>query len=146
MQNFLKEFRDFAIKGNVIDLAVAVIIGAAFGAIVNSFVADMVMPIFGYLLGDVDFSSLFIVLGGGDYASLAEATAAGAPTINYGVFINTIINFALIALALFVVIRQMNRLKRQDEAAADTAPAEPTTDEKLLAAINKLNDLLEKRL
>ncbi|PJF44753.1 MAG: large conductance mechanosensitive channel protein MscL [Phototrophicales bacterium] len=145
MQNFLKEFRDFAIKGNVVDLAVAVIIGAAFGAIVNSFVADMIMPVFGYILGDVDFSDLFINLSGGDYQSLEQAKAAGAATINYGVFINTIINFLVIAFALFVVIRQVNRLKQQEEAAAEETPAEPSTEEKLLEAINRLNDYLAKR-
>lgn len=141
MQDFFKEFRDFAIKGNVVDLAVAVIIGAAFGAIVSSFVADMVMPIFGYILGNVDFSSLFIALDGRDYPSLAAASDAGAPTINYGVFINTVINFVIIAFALFVVIRQINQLKQADAPAEET-PAEPTTEEQLLVAINRLNDYL----
>lgn len=144
MQAFFKEFREFAIKGNVVDLAVAVIIGAAFGAIVTSFVGDMVMPIFGYILGDVDFSDLYINLSGGDYASLAEAQAAGAATINYGVFINTVINFLIVAFALFVVIRQVNRLKKEEEVAPEE-PAAPTTDEKLLEAINRLNEYLAKQ-
>jgi large conductance mechanosensitive channel len=117
----LKEFKEFALKGSVLDLAVGFIIGAAFVAVVNSFVKDIIMPPIGMALGGVDFSSLFISLDGQTYPSLAAATAAGAPTINYGVFINTIINFIIVAFVLFLVIKQVNRLKKAP------APAEPTT-------------------
>lgn len=123
-----KEFREFALRGNVIDMAVGIIIGAAFGTIVNSLVSDVLMPPIGIIFGKVDFSSLFIVLKegklAGPYESLAAAKAAGAVTVNYGVFINTIISFLIIAFAVFLVIRNINRLKRQQEA-----PAVPTTKE-----------------
>lgn len=105
----MKQFREFISRGNVIDLAVAVVIGAAFGAVVASFVKDVIMPPIGLLLGKVDFSNLFINLSGTDYATLAEAQKAGAATINYGMFINTIINFLIIAFAIFLVIRQINK-------------------------------------
>ncbi len=114
----LKEFRTFIMKGNVIDLAVAVIIGAAFGAIVTSLVNDIIMPIIGQLLGKVNFTDLFINLSGGSYTSLAAAKAAGAATINYGVFINAIINFLIIAFVIFLIVRQINRLKKAPEPAA----------------------------
>ncbi len=113
-----KEFRTFIMKGNVIDLAVAVIIGAAFGAIVSSLVNDIIMPVIGQLLGKINFTDLFINLTGGSYASLAAAKAAGAATINYGVFINTIINFIIIAFVIFLIVRQVNRLKKAPEPAA----------------------------
>jgi len=118
-----KEIKAFILRGNVIDLAVGVIIGAAFGKIIASLVSDILMPPVGLLLGRVDFSNLFINLSGQAYPTLADAKAAGAATINYGVFLNTIIEFLIVALALFVVIRQVNRLKAQKEAA----PAAPTT-------------------
>ncbi len=121
----LKEFGDFIKKGNVIDLAVAVIIGGAFGAIVKSLVSDVIMPPIGVLLGGVDFASLFIDLSGENYATLAAAQEAGAATINYGLFINTIINFLIVAFVIFLVIRQINKVKKEEEAA----PAEPTTKE-----------------
>ncbi len=105
----LKEFRDFATRGNVIDLAVAVMIGAAFGSIVTSLVNDVLMPPIGLLLGKVDFSNLFINLSGEAYTSLTEAQKAGAPTLNYGVFLNTVLNFLIIAFAIFLVIRQINK-------------------------------------
>ncbi|MDH7511809.1 MAG: large conductance mechanosensitive channel protein MscL [Clostridiales bacterium] len=118
----LKEFKEFAIRGNVIDMAVGIIIGAAFGAIVNSLVVDVIMPPIGLLLGKVDFSNLFVVLKEGavvgPYASLAAAKQAGAVTLNLGVFINTLISFVIIAFAIFMVIRQINKLKRQTEAPA----------------------------
>lgn len=117
----LKEFKDFAIKGNVVDLAIAVIMGIAFGAIISSLVNDMIMPIIGYALGGVNFNDLFISLNGTAYASLAAAKAAGAPTINYGVFINTIINFIIVAFVLFMLVRSINRLKKAP------APVTPTT-------------------
>jgi large conductance mechanosensitive channel len=116
----LKEFREFAMRGNVIDLAVAVVIGAAFGKIVTSFVNDILMPPLGLLLGKVDFSNLFITLSGGSYASVAEAKAAGAATINYGIFINTIIDFVIVAFAIFLLVNQVSRLKRPPPAAAPT--------------------------
>ena len=114
----LKEFRDFAMRGNVIDLAVGIIIGAAFGKIVTSLVNDILMPPIGVLLGQVDFSSLFVNLSGKHYNSIAEAKAAGAATINYGLFINTIIDFVIVAFAVFLLVRQVNRLARKPEPAA----------------------------
>jgi large conductance mechanosensitive channel len=119
----VKEFKEFILRGNVVDLAIAVIIGAAFVAIINSLVKDVFMPIIGYILGGVDFTSLFIVLGGGTYASLKVAQDAGAATINYGVFINAVITFLLVALILFVVVKAINKLQKQP------VPAPPNTKE-----------------
>jgi large conductance mechanosensitive channel len=116
----LKEFRDFAMRGNVIDMAVGIIIGAAFGGIVTSLVNDVIMPPIGLALGAVDFSDLFINLSGTDYPSLAAAKEAGAPVIAYGAFINTVINFIIVAFAIFIVIKQLNRLKRPAPAADPT--------------------------
>ncbi len=124
-----KEFKEFAMRGNVVDMAVGIIIGAAFGTIVKSLVSDVIMPPIGMLLGNVDFTNLFVVLRQGatvgPYASLADAQAAGAVSINYGVFVNTIISFVIVAFSVFLVIRSLNKLKRQEEAP----PAEPTTKE-----------------
>jgi large conductance mechanosensitive channel len=106
-----KEFRDFAARGNVIDLAVGVIIGAAFGKVVTSAVNDVVMPPIGMALGRVDFSNLFVALNGGTYASLAAAKEAGAPTLNYGMFLNTTLEFVIVAFAVFLLVKQVNRLK-----------------------------------
>ncbi|HUA21372.1 MAG TPA: large-conductance mechanosensitive channel protein MscL [Bryobacteraceae bacterium] len=117
----LKEFKEFIMRGNVLDLAVAVIIGAAFGRIVTSLVNDIIMPPIGIVLGKVDFSNLFIDLSGGNHPTIAAAKAAGAATINYGVFLNTIIDFLIVAFAIFVVIRQANKFKKAP------APAAPTT-------------------
>ena len=119
----LDEFRKFVMRGNVLDLAVAVIIGVAFGAIVVSFVNDILMPPIGLLLGGVDFSNLFISLDGQSYPSLAAAQEAGAPTINYGVFINSVINFLIIAFAIFLIVRLASRMQKEE------APGEPTTKE-----------------
>ena len=123
----LKEFKDFAMRGNVVDMAVGIIIGAAFGTIVKSLVADVIMPPIGLLLGNVDFSNLFVVIKqgatAGPYASLADAQAAGAVSINYGTFINTLISFIIVAFAVFLVIRSINKMKREKEEPA----AEPTT-------------------
>jgi large conductance mechanosensitive channel len=113
----LKEFKEFVMRGNVVDLAVAVIIGAAFGRIITSFVEDVLMPPIGLALGKVDFSNLFINLSGKDYASVAAAKAAGAATLNYGIFFNHIINFLIIALAIFLLIRQINRMQKPAPAA-----------------------------
>lgn len=121
----LREFREFAMRGNVVDLAVGIVIGAAFGKIITSLVNDILMPPIGLLLGRVDFSSLFINLSGQPYASLAEARAAGAPTINYGVFLNTVIDFLIVAFAIFLLVRSINRLSRQLERA----PEAPNTKE-----------------
>lgn len=115
-----KEFKEFITRGNVIDLAVGVIIGAAFGKIVTSLVEDIIMPPVGLLLGKVDFANLFITLSGEQYNTLAEAKKAGAATINYGQFINTIVNFLIIALCIFLVIKQVNRLKKEEPKAAPT--------------------------
>ena len=120
----LKEFREFAMRGNVVDMAVGIVIGAAFGKIVSSLVSDIIMPPIGVLLGGVDFSEIYLNLSGGDYASLAAAQEAGAATMNFGVFINTVLDFVIVAFAIFMVIRAMNRMKRKEEA-----PAEVTTKE-----------------
>ncbi len=132
----LKEFREFIMRGNVIDLAVAFVMGAAFGAIVNSLVKDIIMPIVGYLTGGVDFTNKFIVLGGGTYPSLAAAQAAGATTVNYGIFINTIITFLAVAVAMFFLVKMANRLKRQAVEAPN--PPAPTKEEQLLTEIRDL--------
>jgi large conductance mechanosensitive channel len=120
----LKEFKEFAMRGNVLDMAVGIIMGAAFGKIVTSFVGDVLMPPMGLILGKVDFSNLFINLSGKSYASLAEAKAAGAATLNVGLFINTVIDFVLVAFAIFLLVKQVNRLRRQPEV-----PAVPATRE-----------------
>ena len=119
----LKEFKEFAMRGNVVDMAIGIIIGAAFGKIITSVVNDILMPPIGLLLGKVDFSNLYLNLSGGDYPNLAAAKAAGAATINYGMFINTIIDFIIVAFVIFLLIRQMNRLKKQPAPVV----AEPTT-------------------
>jgi large conductance mechanosensitive channel len=121
----LKEFKEFAMKGNVLDMAIGIIIGAAFGKIVTSFVGDVLMPPIGLLLGKMDFSSLFINLSGKPFSSLAEAKAAGAPTLNYGVFLNTVLDFLIVALVIFLMVRQINRMR----AKPAEAPAVPTTKE-----------------
>jgi len=125
----LKEFKEFAMKGNVLDMAVGIVIGAAFGTIVASLVADVIMPPIGLLLGNVDFSNLFLVLKegktAGPYASLAAAKAAGAVSMNIGVFLNTVINFIILAFAIFLLVRNVNKLKRQEQAP----PPVPTTKE-----------------
>lgn len=125
----LKEFREFAMRGNVLDMAVGIIIGAAFGTIVNSLVQDVIMPPIGLLLGNVDFSNIFVVLKegkvAGPYASVAAAKSAGAVTINFGVFVNTIITFLIVAFAVFLLVRTINRLKRQGQVP----PPVPTTKE-----------------
>ena len=121
----LREFKEFISRGNVIDLATAVVIGAAFGKIVDSLVKDIIMPPIGLVLGKVDFANLFINLGSGEYASLAEAQAAGAPTINYGNFLNQIITFIIVAFAIFMIIKQTNRFRRASEPAAPTEKACP---------------------
>jgi large conductance mechanosensitive channel len=134
----LKEFRDFAMKGNVVDMAIGIIIGAAFGKIVSSFVADVMMPPLGLLMGKVDFTNWFVSLSGGDYATLKAAKDAGAVTLNYGAFLNTVIDFVIIAFAIFLLVKQINRLKKE----APPPPAEPPRQEVLLTEIR---DLLARR-
>jgi len=138
-----KEFKEFAMRGNVVDIAVGLVIGVAFGAIVASFVGDVLMPIIGALVGGVDFANYFLVLrdgtiAPGPYPTLASVKAAGGVAVGYGVLINTIVNFLIVAFALFLVIKAMNAVKKKEEAA----PAAPTTEEKLLTEIR---DLLARR-
>ncbi|HVM79173.1 MAG TPA: large conductance mechanosensitive channel protein MscL [Stellaceae bacterium] len=131
----LKEFREFISRGNVIDLAVGVIVGAAFTGIVNSLVNDILMPPLGLLLGGIDFSNFFITLKGSGYASIDAAKAAGGVTLNYGLFINAVIRFLIVAFAIFVVVKQVNRFRKAQEAAA---PPAPSRQEELLAEIRDL--------
>ena len=121
----LKEFKDFAMRGNVIDLAIGVVIGAAFGKIITSFVSDILMPPFGLLLGKVDFSNLFIDMSGQGFTSLTDAKAAGAATLNYGVFLNNVIDFIIVAFVIFLVIRAINRMQKPVPAAAPTTKVCP---------------------
>ncbi len=125
--SMVKEFKDFAMRGNVVDMAVGIIIGGAFGTIVKSLVSDVIMPPIGMLLGNVDFSELFMVLkegaAAGPYLTLADAQKAGAVTINYGLFFNAVVSFLIVAFAVFMLIRAINKMKREEE----TPPAEPTT-------------------
>lgn len=144
----LKEFREFAVRGNVLDMAVGIVIGAAFGSIVQSLVNDVLMPPIGMLLGGVDFSDLFLTLSEGTtpgpYATLSAAQEAGAVTINYGQFVNSVISFVIVAFAVFLVVRGFNRMKRKREVEAEEAPTapEPSTEVKLLTEIR---DLLQRR-
>ena len=136
----LKEFREFAMKGNVLDMAVGIIIGGAFGTIVSSFVADVMMPPLGLLMGGLDFRDMFVTLrdgakAAGPYASLADAKAAGANTLNYGVFVNAVVSFLIVAFAVFMLVRAMNNLRKTEAAAP---PPGPTPDQALLAEIRDL--------
>jgi len=134
----IQEFKEFIQRGNVVDLAVAVVMGVAFGKIVASFVEDVLMPPIGLMLGGVDFANLFINLSGKDFASVAAAKAAGAPTLNYGLFLNNIINFLIIAFAIFLVVKA---IKTMQKPAAAPPPPGPTKDQVLLTEIR---DLLKK--
>jgi large conductance mechanosensitive channel len=136
----IKEFREFIERGNVIELAVAFVMGVAFNAIIKSFVADIIMPLVGLVTGGVDFVNRFIVLGAGEFATLAEAQEAGAATLNYGVFINAIIEFIIIAFVLFMIVRTYNRMQKKAEEAP-AAPAEPPRQEVLL---EEIRDALKK--
>jgi large conductance mechanosensitive channel len=140
----LKEFKDFAMRGNVVDMAVGIIIGAAFGRIVSSFVNDVIMPPIGMALGGVNFSNLYINLGEQMFESLAAAVEAGAPIIKYGAFIQTVLDFVIVAFVIFMAVKGMNRAKREEEAApeAPPAPPEPSAEEKLLTEIR---DALKQR-
>lgn len=130
----LEEFKKFISRGNVIDLAVGIIVGSAFTAIVTSLVNDVLMPPLGYVMGGIDFSDYFISLSGGTYASLAAAKDAGAATVNYGLFINAVIKFFIVAWAVFILVKQVNRLHKKEAAA----PVAPTKDQLLLMEIRDL--------
>jgi large conductance mechanosensitive channel len=131
----LKDFRDFAMRGNVLDMAIGVIIGGAFGKIVSSLVSDVLMPPIGLLMGKVDFSSLFLNLSGTPQPSLAAAKAAGAPTLNYGVFLQSVFDFIIIAFVIFMLVKQVNRFKKEMPPEPPAPPAGPTNEEKLLMEI-----------
>jgi large conductance mechanosensitive channel len=137
----LDEFKSFAMRGNVVDMAVGIIIGGAFGKIISSFVADVIMPPIGMLMGNVDFSQLFINLSDTTYETLALAQEAGAPTINYGVFINTVLDFLIVAFAIFMVIRGMNKMKKQEEEK----PAEPAKPSEEVQLLTDIRDALKNR-
>jgi large conductance mechanosensitive channel len=137
---FIKEFKEFAMKGNVMDMAVGVIIGGAFGKIVSSLVSDVLMPLIGKATGGVSFTDLFINLGDGEYKTLAEAQEAGAAVLAYGQFIQNIIDFIIIAFCIFLMIKGMNKLKKEEPAEPE-APAGPTQEELL----TEIRDLLKKQ-
>lgn len=140
--SMMQEFKDFAVKGNVVDMGVGIVIGAAFTSIVNSLVADIINPIIGVITGGIDFSNLFINLGEGEYASLAAAQEAGAPTINYGLFINAVISFLIVAFVLFIIIKNVNQLRKlAEEPKEPEAEPEPSDEVKLLTEIR---DALKK--
>jgi large conductance mechanosensitive channel len=138
-----REFEEFAMRGNVVDLAVGIILGAAFTTIVNSLVNDIIMPPLGLAIGGLDFSNFFVTLKGGSYPTLEAAKAAGAVTINYGLFLNAVLRFIIVAFAIFLLVKQINRLQRQEAAEAPPPPPEPPRQELLLAEIR---DLLSARL
>ena len=138
-----REFREFAMRGNVVDLAVGIILGAAFTTIVNSLVNDLIMPPLGLAIGGIDFSNLLVTLKGGSYQTLEAANAAGAVTVNYGLFINAVIRFVIVAFAIFLLVKQINRLRWQEAKEAPAAPPTPPREEVLLAEIR---DLLDARL
>ncbi len=142
MSGLFQEFKEFALRGNVVDLAVGLVIGAAFGAIVNSLVADVIMPPIGLLMGNVDFSDLFINLSGQDYPSLAAARAAGAPVIAYGAFLNAVINFIIVALAIFVLVKGMNQLRRKQAEEPAEAPEAPRQE----VLLQEIRDILKARV
>ncbi len=137
----LQEFKEFALRGNVVDMAVGIIIGAAFSTIVRSLVDDIIMPPIGVVTGGVDFSNMFIALNGADYPSLAAARQAGAPTINFGLFINNVISFLIVAFVLFMVVKAMNQLRRKQEEEPQTEPP-PSREVQLL---EEIRDALVKR-
>ena len=137
----LDEFKSFAMRGNVVDMAVGIIIGGAFGKIISSFVSDVLMPPIGMLLGNVDFSQLFVNLGDTAYETLALAQEAGAPTINYGVFLNTVLDFLIIAFAIFMVIRGMNKMKKEEEEK----PAEPAKPSEEVQLLSEIRDALKNQ-
>ena len=137
----LNEFKEFIAKGNVMDMAVGIIMGAAFTAIVTSMVSDLLNPFIGLFLGGIDFSNMFFNLGEGEFATLAAAQEAGAPTVNYGLFINAVINFAIVAFVVFMLIKGVNKMKRE---AAEEAPAEPAAPPADIQLLTEIRDLLKK--
>ena len=139
--SFISEFKEFAVKVNVVDMAVGIIIGAAFGKIVDSLVKDLVMPVMGKLIGGVDFRNLYVNLGDTAYETMEAAEKAGAPLIKYGMFINTVIDFLIIAMAIFVAIKVINKLKRAEEAPAEP---EPEADPEDVVLLREIRDLLKK--
>ena len=138
----LSEFKDFAMRGNVVDMAVGIVIGGAFGKIVSSFVNDVLMPPIGMLAGNIDFTNLFLNLGSAGHETLAAAKDAGAPILTYGNFLQTVVDFVIIAFAIFLVVKGMNKMKAKEEAAPPPTPPEPSAEEKLLGEIR---DLLKTR-
>lgn len=138
--SFVQEFKEFAMRGNVVDLAVGVVIGAAFGKIVTSLVQDVIMPPLGAVLGGVDFKHLYVTLSNQTFETLAEAEKAGVPLIKYGVFIQTIVDFVIVAFAIFVAVKAINKLKRQEEAA----PAEPPPTPEDVILLREIRDVLKK--
>jgi large conductance mechanosensitive channel len=143
LSGFFKEFREFAVRGNVVDMAVGIIIGAAFGKIVASLVEDVIMPPIGWMLGKVDFSDLYLNLSGETYASLQAAREVGAPVIGYGAFINVCINFVIVALAVFLLVKQINRLKRLAGAEEEAAPPPPPPQDVVL--LEEIRDILKSK-
>lgn len=141
--SFVSEFKEFAVKGNVVDMAVGVIIGGAFGKIVSSLVNDVVMPIVGKLVGGVDFSNLYINLGSGEFDSLAAAEKAGAPLVKYGVFINTALDFLIVAFVIFMAIKAINRMKR--DTPAEPEPEAPKEDPEDIKLLREIRDALKQR-
>lgn len=139
--SLMKEFKEFAVKGNAMDMAVGIIVGAAFGKIVSSLVNDVIMPPIGKLMGGVDFTGLFVNLGAESYATLAEAKAAGAATLNYGAFVQTVVDFVIVAFAIFMLVKGINSLRKQEEAVP-AVPAAPPEDVLLL---REIRDALQKR-
>jgi large conductance mechanosensitive channel len=137
----LKEFQEFAVKGNVMDMAIGIIIGAAFGTIVKSLVDDIIMPVVGLVLGNVDFTNIFLTLSGDTYPTLEQAREAGAVTVNFGVFLNAVIAFLIVAWAMFFVVRAMNTLKRKAEEEPAQAPAPPRSE----VLLTEIRDLLKVR-
>ncbi|PHS28486.1 MAG: large conductance mechanosensitive channel protein MscL [Robiginitomaculum sp.] len=137
----LKEFKEFAMRGNVMDMAIGIVIGAAFSPIIKSLVSDVIMPPIGLLMGGIDFSNLLISLDGNHYDTLAAAKEAGAATINYGSFINTVVNFIIVAFAIFILIKAMNTAKKKEEEA----PAKPTPPPAQEVLLGEIRDLLKKK-
>jgi large conductance mechanosensitive channel len=139
--SLMKEFKEFAVKGNAMDMAVGIIVGAAFGKIVSSLVSDVIMPPIGKLMGGVDFTALFVNLGSESYATLAAAKAAGAATLNYGAFLQSVVDFVIVAFAIFMLVKGLNSLRKQEDEAP-AAPAAPPEDVLLL---REIRDSLQKR-
>lgn len=139
--SLVKEFKEFAVKGNAVDMAVGIIVGAAFGKIVTSIVNDVIMPPIGKLLGGVDFTGLFLNLGSETYATLADAKAAGAATLNYGAFLQTVVDFIIVAFAVFMLVKGINSLRKKEEAAPAAPPAPPED----VVLLREIRDALQKR-